>query len=51
MDWTLSSEFTIEDTKAGFLITLLSSSWLEPADIKANAPNAMTIRSKRYICD
>ena len=46
MEWILSSEFTVEETKTGFIIYLASGSWLEPLDIKTKVPDGMTVQEQ-----
>ena len=46
MEWILSTEYTIEETKTGFVITLLSGSWLEPDSLKTKAPDEMTVQEQ-----
>lgn len=46
MEWILSSEFTIVETKTGFVIYLLSGTWSQPADIKTNAPKGMGVQEQ-----
>lgn len=46
MEWILSTELTIEDTKTGFVIYLLSGSWSDPANLKTKAPDDMTAQEQ-----
>jgi hypothetical protein len=46
MKWILSTEFTIEETDTGFVIYLLSGSWLEPLDLQTKKPDKMTIQDQ-----
>lgn len=41
MEWDLSCEFSITDTKTGFAIYLLSGSWLRPDRLTVKAPGGM----------
>lgn len=50
MEWVLSSEYTIEETKTGFVITLLLGSWSEPQDLNTKEPDGMTVQDQaRYL--
>lgn len=42
MNWIFSTDYTLEETKTGFVICLLSGSWLGPADLKISVPDNMT---------
>jgi hypothetical protein len=41
MEWDLSCEFSITDIKTGFVIYLLSGSWLKPDRLTIKAPLGM----------
>jgi hypothetical protein len=46
MEWILSTEHAIEETKTGFVISLLSGSWLEPNSLNTKAPDEMTVQEQ-----